>query len=100
MTKTVDDVRNEIRVGVGRHERLVSTAFTKEALAAICDAVGDPVATGVGSGGGLPSKPEMRARIPAAIGEREPVQPSEMHTAFRKAELVAIRDALELAGDE
>jgi hypothetical protein len=40
MSPTVDELRNEIRRGVGRHDRIEPTAFTKEALAAICAAVG------------------------------------------------------------
>ncbi len=36
MTQTVNELRNEIRQAVGRYERIESTAFTKEALAALC----------------------------------------------------------------
>lgn len=86
VTPTVDDRRNEIRTAVGRFEREVSTAFTKETLAAVCGAVGDGVDTER-----LPSKPEMRARILDAIDvERD----AESDRPFRKAELDAIVDAL------
>jgi len=64
MSPTVDALRNEIRVSVGRYERDYSTAFTKEALAAICEAVGYDVDTNR-----LPSKPQMRAGILWKIGE-------------------------------
>ena len=55
MSPTVDELRNEIRVETGRYERVESTAFTKEALAAICEAVGYEIGPG-----SLPPKPEMR----------------------------------------
>lgn len=92
MTKTVDDLRNEIRVAVDRHERLVSTAFTKEALAAICAGVGAPVDAGSGS---LPSKGEMRARILSEIGEPEGPDAGARSGAFRKGELEAIAVAVD-----
>jgi hypothetical protein len=85
VTPTVDDRRNEIRSAVDRFEREVSTAFTKETLAAVCAAVGDPVDTG-----NLPSKPEMRARILDAVEGAE----GDADTPFRKAELDAIAAAL------
>lgn len=84
MTPTVDDRRNEIRTAVGRFEREVSTAFTKETLAAVCGAVGEAVDTD-----SLPPKPEMRARILDAIdADGDPDSP------FRKAQLDAIAAAL------
>ena len=58
MTKTVDELRNEIRVLTDRFEREISATFTKEDLAAICETVGydiDPEP--------LPPKPQMRAGI-------------------------------------
>jgi len=61
---TVDDLRNEIRAAVGRHERVESTAFTKEALAAICEAVGHDIGEG-----GLPCKARMRAGVLGEVGE-------------------------------
>ena len=45
MTQTVDDLRNEIRQAVDRYERIESTGFTKEALAAICEALSYEVNT-------------------------------------------------------
>lgn len=89
MAPTVHALRNEIRVSVGRFEREASTAFTKEALAAICEAVGYD--TGEGP---LPSKPQMRAGILARIGELEDDDPDRAPDAFRKAELQAIAEAL------
>ena len=59
MEQTVDELRNEIRVAVGRFEREGSPAFTKEDLAAVCDAVGYKIDTS----GRLPPKAEMRAGI-------------------------------------
>lgn len=90
MAKTVDDLRNEIRVSVGRFEREISAAFTKEDLAALCDAVGydidhDP----------LPSKPQMRAGILFKIGVREDDDPDETGQPFRKGELESIAKFLD-----
>jgi len=89
MSPTVDALRNEIRVSVGRYERDYSTAFTKEALAAICEAVGYDVDTNR-----LPSKPQMRAGILWKIGELHEDDPERTPSAFRKAELVAVAEAL------
>ena len=89
MAETVDDLRNEIRRAVGRHERVESTAFTKEALAAVCDAVDYDIGAG-----GLPSKAQMRAGILREIGEIETDDPDEAGRPFRKAELRAIATAL------
>ena len=91
MARTVDDLRNEIRQAVGRYERVESTAFTKEALAAICEAVGYDV----DDTGRLPPKPEMRAGVLWTIDEIDDDDPSRTETAFRKAELEAIAAALE-----
>jgi hypothetical protein len=90
MTKTVDDLRNEIRLAVDRFQRPGSTAFTKESLAAICDAVGHEIETPP-----YPPKPEMRATILHAIGERDTDDPSNADRPFRKAELEAIADDLQ-----
>ncbi|WP_440988333.1 hypothetical protein [Haloarchaeobius baliensis] len=90
MAKTVDDLRNEIREAVGRYERVESTAFTKEALAAICEAVDYDI--GAGS---LPSKAQMRAGIRWRLGEAAEDDPEAAGGAFRKADLVAIADALD-----
>jgi len=89
MTPTVDDLRNEIREAVGRYERVESTAFTKEALVAVCGAVGYDVDTNR-----LPPKSQMRAGILSAIGERETDDPAAADRPFRKAELEAIAEAL------
>ena len=72
-----------------RYERVESTAFTKEALAAICDAVGYEI-----DQNSLPSKPQMRAGILAAIGELETDDPSQAERPFRKAQLEAIAATL------
>ncbi|KAB7519690.1 hypothetical protein [Halosegnis rubeus] len=76
---TVDDLRNDVRVAVDRYERRESTAFTKEALAAVAGAVGSPVEKP------LPPKGEMRAAIAESVegldADRDRERP------FRKAEL-------------
>jgi len=89
MSPTVDDLRNEIRVATGRHERLVSTGFTKEALAAICGDLG----YGVGDGQ-LPAKERMRAEIRARVGLADDADPERAGSAFRKADLEAIAAAV------
>jgi hypothetical protein len=89
MSPTVDALRNEIRVKVGRYEREISSDFTKEALAAVCEAVDYDLGPG-----GLPSKAQMRAGILHAIGERESDGPEGLDRSFRKAELRAIAEAL------
>lgn len=89
MSPTVDDLRNEIRTAVGRYERVESTGFTKEALAAICEAVGYEAETNR-----RPSKSQMRAGILWKIGELESDDPEEAPSSFRKAELEAIAEAL------
>jgi hypothetical protein len=86
MSPTVDELRNEIRTAVGRYERIESTGFTKEALAAICVAVEYDVGEGR-----LPPKSEMRAAISERVDGLEPGDPDR---AFRKAELEAIAEAL------
>ena len=90
MARTVDELRNEIRLAVGRYERIESTAFTKEALAAICTAVGYDVDTDR-----LPSKPQMRAGILWTVGERDDDDPEQAGRPFRKAELETVADALQ-----
>lgn len=86
MTRTTDDLRNAIRTAVGRHERIESTAFTKEALAAICEAVGS------GIDGDFPPKSRMRATIRRELA---PGDPDDADRPFRKAELQAIAAELE-----
>jgi len=89
MSPTVDDLRDEIRTAVGRHERIESTQFTKEALAAVCEAVGHDVGDGR-----LPPKAEMRAAILRATGVDPDADPADHGNAFRKAELEAVAAAL------
>ena len=89
MTRTVDDLRNEIRQAVGRYERVESTGFTKEALAAICDAVGYDV-----DSTRLPPKAEMRAGILWKVDVLDEDDPESANHQFRKAELEAIESAL------
>ncbi|PSP34615.1 hypothetical protein BRC64_00100 [Halobacteriales archaeon QH_10_67_22] len=88
MTPTVDDLRNEIRLSVGRFERVESTAFTKETLAAVCDALDDV------DEDHLPSKSSMRATILRSVGELDEDDPAEADHPFRKAELEAIAATL------
>lgn len=89
MSPTVHALRNEIRVKVGRYEREVSSDFTKEALAAICEAVDYDLGPG-----GLPSKAQMRAGILRSIGEHEGDDPEGLNRSFQKAELQAVAEAL------
>jgi hypothetical protein len=93
MAKTVDDLRNEIRQAVGRHERIESTAFTKEALSAVCEAVDHEVGAGR-----LPPKAEMRAAIRRRVDGLEDGDPDRAARPFRKADLEAIAAALREAG--
>ena len=90
MTRTVDDLRNEIRLAVGRYERQESTAFTKEALAAICDAVDYEIDTNR-----LPPKSQMRAGILWKIGVIDDDDPDKAETPFRKDELKSIAASLQ-----
>ena len=89
MTRTVHELRNDIRLAVGRFERVDSTGFTKESLAAICVAVGYDVGDGR-----LPPKARMRAEIRRRIESLED-DPEAADRAFRKAELRAIADAVD-----
>ncbi len=89
MAPTVDDLRNEIRQAVGRYERVESTAFTKEALAAVCEAVGYEIDTD-----SLPTKPQMRAGILYSLGALDSDDPEQTQRAFRKAQLETIAAAL------
>jgi hypothetical protein len=88
VSPTVDDLRNEIRRSVGRFEREESTAFTKESLAAICEAVGYEI-----DGNRLPPTPEMRGAILRRVGVLDEDDPDPSRS-FRKAELEAIAAAL------
>lgn len=89
MPRTVDELRNEIRRGVGRHERIESTAFTKEALAGISEAVNYDIETDR-----LPPKSEMRAGILRNIDRPGDDDPDGTDRPFRKAELESIAAAL------
>ncbi|MFC4542558.1 hypothetical protein ACFO5R_11575 [Halosolutus amylolyticus] len=90
MTRTVDDLRNEIRQAVGRYERRESTAFTKEALAAICEAVHADVETDP-----IPPKSRMRSGIRRSIGMPDADDPDRADRPFRKDELESIAAALD-----
>ena len=93
MTRTVDDLRNAIRARVGRHERVESTAFTKEALAALCTAVDADIDVSRGT----PPTSEMRAAVLDAADADAAADPA---SPFRKAQLVAVADALGVERDE
>ncbi|WP_247002961.1 hypothetical protein [Halosolutus gelatinilyticus] len=90
MTRTVDDLRNDIREAVGRYERIESTTFTKEALAAICDAVNYDIETNP-----LPPKSQMRSGILRKIDVLEEDDPDRAERPFRKADLESIAAALD-----
>ena len=85
MTQTVDELRNEIRRATGRFEREISATFTKEDLAAICEALDYDVNTE-----SLPPTSQMRAEILERSGERDEDETGGIDRAFRKDELVAI----------
>jgi hypothetical protein len=91
MAQTVDELRNAIRAAVGRFEREGSPAFTKEDLAAVCDAVGYEIETS----GRLPPKAELRAGILWKIGVTDAATPEEAPSSFRKDELKAIMTAVQ-----
>lgn len=88
-TPTVGDLRNEIRLEVGRFERRDSPPFTKEDLAAICEVAGSEIDTNQ-----LPPKGEMRARILRRLDIRDGDTQDTVDRSFRKAELEAIHAAL------
>lgn len=90
MAPTVDELRNEIRLAVDRFERPDSTAFTKESLAAICEAVDYDI-----DHDRYPSKARMRAGILWRVGVLDDDDPSEADRPFRKSELETIVSALE-----
>ncbi|WP_331234823.1 hypothetical protein [Natronorarus salvus] len=89
MSPTVSELRNAIRLSVGRFEREVNTAFTKEELAAIADAVGfSPESEG------RPPKHVMRSGIRWRVGLSESLGSAD-GSSFSKIELQAIADALD-----
>jgi hypothetical protein len=85
MSRTVDELRNEIRREVGRFEREISAAFTKEDLTAICEAVGYGIETPP-----RPATGEMRAGIRRTLGLDDGTD-----RPFRKAELESIVAAVQ-----
>lgn len=87
MAPTVAALRNEIRVSVGRYEREVSSGFTKEALAAICESLDADVETDV-----LPKKGVMRAAIASEVDGVDAGRDGS--AGFRKSELAAIASAV------
>lgn len=89
MAKTVDELRNEIRVATGRFEREASASFTKEELAAVADTVGADADTS-----GRPGKATMRAGIREQVeGLADPDGDTETRP-FRKADLEAVAAAV------
>jgi hypothetical protein len=91
MAQTVAELRNAIRVAVGRFEREGTPSFTKEDLAAVCDAVGYEIEMS----GRLPPKAEMRAGILWKIGFVKEENPEDAPSSFRKDELEAIMAAVQ-----
>lgn len=89
MAETVDELRNEIRVAVGRYERIESTGFTKESLAAICEAVGCEI-----DQDRFPPTSDMRAEIRRMVGALDSDDADAAGGSFRKAELEAIATEL------
>jgi len=85
MAKTVDELRNEIRVSIGRFERELSAAFTKEDIAALCERVGCEI-----DRERLPSKSQMRADILSEISARNDNEHTDTERPFRKKELESI----------
>jgi hypothetical protein len=92
MSPTVSELRNEIRLSVGRFEREVNASFTKEELAAIADVVGFAA-----EANGRPSKSVMRSGIRWRVGLSESPESAE-GSSFSKAELEAIADTLNADG--
>lgn len=89
-TPTVGDLRNDIRLEIGRFERRDSPPFTKEDLAAICEAAGYEIDTNH-----LPPKADMRAGISRNLDIMEADTPAGVDRPYRKAELESIHTALE-----
>jgi hypothetical protein len=90
MSPTVDELRNEIRAAVGRHERIETTGFTKEELQAIAVALGY-----LSESSARPPKSQMRAGIRWRIGRRDDDDPDGGERAFTKDELLDVASAIE-----
>jgi len=89
MSPTVSELRNAIRLSVGRFEREVNAAFTKEELAAIADAVEfSPEREG------RPPKQGMRSGIRWRVGLSESLESAD-GSSFSKTELQTIADSLD-----
>ena len=88
MSPTVHDLRNRIRVEVGRFEREVDAQFTKEELTAIANEVGYAVDSGPS-----PSKSRMRAGIRWRV-ELSETEEAASDGPFTKDELEAIASHL------
>jgi len=87
VTPTVDDLRNQIREATGRYSRVESTGFTKESLAAICEAVEADVTLEP-----LPGTDVMRTAIRRRVDGLDTSRDGEQ--SFLKAELEAIAAAV------
>jgi hypothetical protein len=90
MSPTVDELRNEIRAAVGRHERIEKTGFTKEELQAVAVALGY-----LSESSRRPSKAQMRAGVRWRIGRRDDDDPEGGTRALTKDELLDIAAALD-----
>lgn len=93
MSPTVHEVRNAIRAATDRFEREFEATFTKEELEAICAALEVDV-----DESGRPSTRRMRRLIRAHVGVAESVEAAD-DSAFRKADLQAIADAVEASSN-
>lgn len=91
MSPTVQELRNQIRVEVGRFEREVDAQFTKEELAAIAKGVGYAAERGPPL-----SKSQMRAGIRWHV-ELSETEEAASDGSFKKDELETI--ATHLAGE-
>ena len=94
MSPTVHEVRNAIRVTIGRFEREVNASFTKEELQAICEALGIDVDEAE-----RPSTTRMRRLIRAQVGIAESMETADDST-FRKADLQAIADGVGASSEQ
>jgi hypothetical protein len=95
VSPTVHELRNDIRIAVGRHERIEKVGFTKEELQAIAVALGY-----LSESASRPSKAQMRAGIRWRIGEREDDDPDGGTGGLTKNELLAIAAKVDDGDDE